>query len=350
MTQISSFGLAARRFPLRIAALSLLSWASGCTIGVGGLPHTDSGSREDRASGGSSSGGGPSEDGSSGGAPGEEGPVTVPFDKLIVQTVQWFDKDITIEKAETTTTPRETWLGENFLLREHKITLKVQNRTISSSELEYENWDLILADGTRLESNVQETFGPRDVHRFELLFADDDHTLEGAHFELNEYTYGEYEPLIVPLDQTIENEEKIFALDGVVGQSVTSDSEDSGWKHEILSARVATNSDVESEHRSGTRAKVGKKLLELVVRSTNLDKVARNLFDSYFHLNVDGYGVSTETYINELPDGRAKLDVPVVFQIDAASTELEIELAVEHGTKTSWKSIHVDLANATPVE
>jgi|GEM_PF-3282224 len=341
MTQTNTFKLIAPRFTLPALTLSLLAFGSGCTIrAFDDLPDTSASSSGGRAStGGSSSEDAPAED---------EGPVTVPFEKLVVQTVQWFDKDVTIEKAETTTT-RANLLGEVHVDREHKITLMVQNRTQGSSELEYEKWDLILADGTRLKSNVQENFGPKDVHRFGRSFSGDEHALEGAHFELNEYTYGEYEPLILPLDRLVEKMDPVLSLDSVVGQSVMSDSEDSGWKYEILSARIAMNSEIESDHRPGTRAKVGKKLLELVVRSTNLDSAARNLSDSYFHLMVDGYGVSSNTFVNELPDGGAKLDIPVVFQIDAIATELDIEFVVER-TESVWKSIHVDLANATPIE
>ena len=347
------------RTSLSLTAL-LFSWAlPGCTIEAYEPSAADEASEEytaasdsdDESTSSSSVDDRATDDESSGSdEESEAGPSVIPFDQLVQQTVPWFDVDVTVESAETRRATVASFSG-NVLKSGHFVTLTVQNRTRFATELGYQHWDLILADGTRVAGETERLdFGPRDALSRELFFYDDSgQTLEGAHLELNGSEYGEFRPLNIPLDALVDAE-PVLELPEVVGQVIAAEpAEDAPWQHEILFARVSYNSDgYNGEERA--RAEYGKKLLDLVVRSTNLNGSSLNLFDERYHLNVNGVGVSTQSSINELPEVGEPVEVPIVFQIDEDVTEFDIELNIGPESPPIWSTIHVNLADAVPAE
>jgi len=348
MTQNTFIKSIPQRLSLTLTPLPLLCLLmAGCTFDAPNSADESATSSADSSSGGSSS-----DEASTSGATANEGPIVEPFDQLLVQTVQWFDKDVTIEKAETRTATQTSWLGDSILEREHIITVRVQNRTRFPSNIAYEHWDLFLADGTRLKGETDRAdFGPQDALFFQFLFEDNlGRSLEGAYLELNGDSYGEYKPLILPLDVPVEKE-PVFVLSEFEGYVFEGDlGEGNAWRHEIVSARVSLNSTSDgSSSVDGSRAEVGKKLVDLVVRTTAMEDTA-NLFDSSYHLLVNGVGVSPDNNVNEVPKVGEPIEVPVVFQIDENATEFDVEFDVEQGSGDTWSTFHVDLQNATPVE
>jgi len=274
----------------------------------------------------------------------------VPFDQLVPQTVPWFDVDVSIESAESRTRVVETLLG-GYEENSHRLTVTVQNRTRFATELNFQHWDLILADGTRLAGEKDHfDFGPLDALPLELWFDDDsDQGLEGAHLELNGSKYGVYLPLSIPLDAPVAAE-PVLELPALVGQLFpTQPNEESVWQHEILFAEVSYNGDGYNGVERA-RAEFGKKLLNLVVRSSFLvGSARRNLFDERYHLNVGGTGVSTQSVVNELPDMGESVEVPIVFQIDEDVSEFDIEFDTGANSAPIWETLRVDLSEAVPV-
>lgn len=275
----------------------------------------------------------------------------VPFAQFIPQTVPWFDVDVTVESAASGSEVIEsTWSDD--VENGHAITLTVQNRTHFATGIPDQHWDLILADGTRVAGKTSHLdFGPRDALAIELWFEDESSpTLEGAHLELNGDVYGEFRPLLIPLDALVDSE-PVLELPQIVGQSVPAPPvNDALWQHEVVSAQVSYNWDRYNGYKSA-RAHFGKKLLGLVVRSTIIGSSShQNLFAGRFHLSVNGLGVSPDSRVQELPDPNAPVEVPVVFQIDEDVTEFDVEFAVGPSGSPQWETLHVDLADAVPAE
>ena len=272
-----------------------------------------------------------------------DGPVLVPFEQLYAQTVQWFDKDVTIETAET-------WMSPQTTARVHVITLKVQNRTRWASDNSYQSWDLFLANGKRLAGRTpSHDYGPQDAVSFVFEFEDPAGlSLDGAYLELNGTSYGEEQPLILPLDAPAS--EPVFIVNDLQGHVFEGVVEgEAEWRHEIVSARVSRSSDAHDWQLDGARAKVGKKLLDLVVRTTAVED-GTNLHDDVYHLLVNGEGVSAYTSLNEIAEPGQTFEVPVVFQIDENATAITVEFDIEQGRGMTWSTFDVDLANATPAQ
>lgn len=342
MTQLNIIKTIVQRLAPTLTVLPLLT--AGCAVDA-----QDPSDRSDESANYSASGGrgGTFQGNSSGGAASgadNDGPVLVPFEQLYAQTVQWFDKDVTIETAET-------WISSRTTARVHVITLKVQNRTRWASDNSYQSWDLFLANGKRLAGRTpSHDYGPQDAVSFVFEFEDPAGlSLDGAYLELNGTNYGVYQPLILPLDAPasepvfIVNDLQGHVFEGVVeGKAV--------WRHEIVSARVSRSSDAhDGHHRMGARARAGKKLLDLVVRTTAVDG-GTNLQDDVYHLLVNGEGVSTHTTLREIAEPGQTFEVPVVFQIDENATAITVEFDIQQGRGMTWSTIDVDLANATPAQ
>jgi len=274
----------------------------------------------------------------------------VPFDQLVPQTVPWFDVDVSIESAESGTRVVETLRG-GYEENGHRLAVTVQNRTRFATELNFQHWDLILADGTRLAGEKDHfDFGPLDALPLELWFDDGSgQGLEGAHLELNGFEYGVYLPLSIPLDAPVAAE-PVLELPALVGQLFpTQPNEESVWQHEILFAEVSYNGDGYNGVERA-RAEFGKKLLNLVVRSTLVvDSKNEHLNEERYHLNVEGVGVSTQSNVNELPDMGESVEVPIVFQIDEDVSEFDIEFDTGANSAPIWETLRVDLSEAVPV-
>lgn len=234
MTQTNSIKVLSHRLTFPALTFGLLALASGCAVqgydasdmltdpvAVGGQTDEEATTASGGAASSAPSSGGdgngetvePSGDdmlagsGTGGNASNDEladDALAVSNPDLVGRTAEWLDHDITIERAETTTTVETNPAGEEYVSRLHSMTVKVQSRD-GLEDLRGEAWELALADGMRVPPLCAPEPGAPGVMRFRYdFFHDSEQPLVGAWLERGADRDGA--PLVIALDSFVAAE------------------------------------------------------------------------------------------------------------------------------------------------
>lgn len=226
------------------------------------------------------------------------------------------------------------------------IDFEVENRTTTTSSLSSDSCLLILADGTTLDDSAWEspTLGFYETRLNTIQFeVNGEVDLRGAQLFFYQGARDRHVPLYIPLDAPATAPEPMVIddLEGLTFETLEQDDFDQ-WRFDILSARVALNSD---EH-GGKRADWESKLIELRVRVYLNASLASPFSDSRFKLSVDGYTVRDSWSDNGIVGDNEFFEASIIFQIPEDTTQFEFFIDTANG---EWQTVSVDLGRVSPV-